>query len=93
VAKPQPAVKLTFVGERGSPECPSSTRSFLYSSSNGDRWLLLHNIETGNYIVRHEPNLSSGGQAADMPRQPVDCSGAVAVVILRDDMQRVIKVP
>ena len=38
-----------------------------YSSSNGDRWLLSHDDETGSYLVRHEPNLSSGGQATDVP--------------------------
>jgi hypothetical protein len=27
-----------------------------YSSSNGDRWLLSHDDETGSYLVRHEPN-------------------------------------
>jgi hypothetical protein len=34
---------------------------------NGDRWLLSHDDETGSYLVRHEPNLSSGGQAKEMP--------------------------
>jgi hypothetical protein len=38
-----------------------------YSSSNGDRWLLSHDDETGSYLVRHEPNLSSGGQPTEMP--------------------------
>jgi hypothetical protein len=38
-----------------------------YSSSNGDRWLLSHDDETGSYLVRHGPNLSSGGQATEMP--------------------------
>jgi hypothetical protein len=38
-----------------------------YRSSNGDRWLLSHDDETGSYLVRHEPNLSSGGQATEMP--------------------------
>jgi hypothetical protein len=38
-----------------------------YSSSNGDRWLLSHDDETGSYLVRHEPNLNSGGQATEMP--------------------------
>jgi hypothetical protein len=38
-----------------------------YSSSNGDRWLLLRDDETGSYIVRHEPDLSSGGHMGEMP--------------------------
>jgi hypothetical protein len=38
-----------------------------YSSSNGNHWLLSHDDETGSYLVLHEPNLSSGGQAREMP--------------------------
>jgi hypothetical protein len=38
-----------------------------YRSSNGDRWLLSHHDETGSYLVRHEPNPSSGGQPTEMP--------------------------
>jgi hypothetical protein len=45
---------------------PVATTTF-YSSSNGDRWLLSHDDKTGSYLVRHEPNLSSGGQATEMP--------------------------
>ena len=44
---------------------PVATTTF-YRSSNGDRWLLSDD-ETGSYLVRHEPNLSSGGQATEMP--------------------------
>ena len=33
---------------------------------NGDRWLLAANPETGRVFVRHEPNLPSGGQVADV---------------------------
>jgi hypothetical protein len=42
-----------------------STVTF-YSSSNGDRWQLITNAETGHHVVRHEPNLSSGGQASEV---------------------------
>lgn len=38
----------------------------IYHSPNGDRWLLAHDSDTGRVFVRHEPNLSSGGQGADM---------------------------
>ena len=38
-----------------------------YSSSNGDRWQLMHDDETGLYQVRHEPNLASGGHGTDVP--------------------------
>ena len=45
---------------------PVATTTF-YSSSNGDRWELSHDDETRSYFVRHQPNLSSGGQATEMP--------------------------
>jgi hypothetical protein len=32
-----------------------------YRSSNGDRWQLVRDTETGHRTVRHEPNMSSGG--------------------------------
>jgi hypothetical protein len=38
----------------------------MYRSPNGDRWLLARNPETGRVFVRHEPNLPSGGQVADI---------------------------
>jgi hypothetical protein len=38
----------------------------IYKSPNGDRWLLALNPETGRVFVRHEANLPSGGQAADI---------------------------
>jgi hypothetical protein len=47
------------------PPMSVSTDTF-YSSSNGDRWQLLHDDETGRYVVRHEPNLSSGGQPSEV---------------------------
>ena len=37
----------------------------IYCSANGDRWLLAHD-PTGRVFVRHEPNLPSGGQVADI---------------------------
>jgi len=37
-------------------------RRELYRSSNGDRWLLARDIESGEVFVRHEANLASGGQ-------------------------------
>jgi hypothetical protein len=37
-----------------------------YRSSNGDRWQLLHDTATGRRVVRHEPNLASGGQVTDV---------------------------
>lgn len=34
----------------------------LYTSSNGDRWLLARDTDNGEVFVRHEPNGPSGGQ-------------------------------
>ena len=38
----------------------------LYASENGDRWSLVRKPETGQVVVRHRPNLSSGGQVNDV---------------------------
>ncbi len=38
----------------------------LYSSENGDRWLLVRGPEPERVFVRHEPNAASGGQTADL---------------------------
>jgi hypothetical protein len=42
------------------------TREIYRSAPNGDRWLLACDPESGRVFVRHEPNLSSGGQVADI---------------------------
>jgi hypothetical protein len=36
-----------------------------YRSSNGDRWQLVRDVETGRRVVRHEPNLASGGRVTE----------------------------
>jgi hypothetical protein len=36
-----------------------------YRSSNGDRWELMRDTETGWQSVRHKPNLASGGRDTD----------------------------
>ena len=38
----------------------------LYSSPNGDRWLLSRDPATGNVFIRHEANLPSGGKRTDI---------------------------
>ena len=38
----------------------------IYRSANGDRWLLAIDSDTGRVFVRHESNLPSGGQVADI---------------------------
>jgi hypothetical protein len=43
--------------------------------ANGDRWLLAHDPSTGRVFVRHEPNLPSGGQVADIEAEcPLELS-------------------
>jgi hypothetical protein len=36
----------------------------LYTSPNGDRWLLVREPRSERVLVRHEPNLPSGGKAS-----------------------------
>lgn len=36
----------------------------LYSSANGDRWLLVLDPGSGRVFVQHEPNAASGGRRA-----------------------------
>jgi hypothetical protein len=36
-----------------------------HRSSNGDRWLLICDVETGSSVVRHEPNFASGGRMTE----------------------------
>jgi hypothetical protein len=38
--------------------------SALYSSPNGDRWLLIRQALSDRVMVRHEPNLASGGKVS-----------------------------
>ena len=44
---------------------PVQTRN-LYSSPNGDRWLLCRDTEIERVFVRHEPNAPSGGYQSDL---------------------------
>ena len=37
----------------------------IYRSSNGDRWRLVRDRETGRRLVRHEPNAASGGRVTE----------------------------
>ncbi len=41
------------------------TREDFYRSSNGDRWQLVRDTASGRSLVRHEPNLLSGGCTTD----------------------------
>ena len=42
------------------------TREIYRTAPDGDRWLLARDPDTTRVFVRHEPNLPSGGQVADM---------------------------
>ena len=42
----------------------TTTKDF-YRSSNGDRWQLIRDTASRRSVVRHEPNLSSGGRTTD----------------------------
>ncbi len=37
----------------------------IYRSANGDRWTLIRDANSGRPSVRHEANLSSGGQVTE----------------------------
>jgi hypothetical protein len=38
----------------------------LYHSSNGDRWFLARDTESGDVFIRHEANLASGGRGTHL---------------------------
>jgi hypothetical protein len=36
----------------------------ILTSSNGDRWLLVRDVESGDVFVKHLPNAASGGKSS-----------------------------
>ena len=38
----------------------------IYESSNGDRWTLIRDTESGQMVVRHEANQASGGHTSEV---------------------------
>jgi len=44
-----------------------------YSSTNGDKWLLARELDSGRVIVRHVPNLPSGGKTTDIEIEAFFC--------------------
>ena len=36
-----------------------------YASTNGDKWFLRHEVESGHVYVKHVANRSAGGQQTD----------------------------
>jgi hypothetical protein len=47
-----------------NPITSSMTERVLYESSNGDAWFLARDPASKMPVVRHQPNLSSGGQVS-----------------------------
>jgi hypothetical protein len=43
------------------------TTTTFYTSSNGDRWLMVDDDERNVRLVRHEANRASGGHVTDAP--------------------------
>jgi hypothetical protein len=52
--------------EQGASSAVAVRTREIYRSANGDRWLLACDLDTARVFVRHEPNLPSGGQIADI---------------------------
>ena len=52
--------------EQGANSAVAVRTREIYRSANGDRWLLACDPDTARVFVRHEPNLPSGGQVADI---------------------------
>jgi hypothetical protein len=57
--------KLAKRAEVGKTEAPA-TSTDIYRSSNGDRWRLISDSDTGRRLVRHEPNRASGGPVTEV---------------------------
>ena len=60
--------KLARRAETDNAEVPANTTD-VYRSSNGDRWRLIIDVVSGRRVVRHEPNLASGGQITETPAE------------------------
>src|SRR5262249_5491478 len=52
--------------EQGANSAVAARTREIYRGANGDRWLLACDPDTARVFVRHEPNLPSGGQVADI---------------------------
>lgn len=44
----------------------TETTTSIYFSQNGDRWQLIRDDVSGQAVVRHQANQSSGGQRTDL---------------------------
>jgi hypothetical protein len=55
--------------DRAKPEPPAVTvhkRELYRSAPNGDRWLLVREVNSGRVFVEHQPNVSSGGRTTQI---------------------------
>jgi hypothetical protein len=61
-----PLKSRCHVASRGTdprePDCAVITERVLYESSNGDTWFLARNPVSKMPVVKHQPNVSFGGQ-------------------------------
>jgi hypothetical protein len=48
------------------PDVVPTMKRQLYASSNGDRWYLVRDGDTGGVFVQHIPNAASGGRASEI---------------------------
>jgi hypothetical protein len=55
-----------LIAKYGAISMTVRTREIYRSAPNGDRWMLACDTDSGRVFVRHEPNVSSGGQVADI---------------------------
>jgi hypothetical protein len=55
-----------LVAKYGAISMAVRTREIYRSAPNGDGWMLACDTDSGRVFVRHEPNVSSGGQVADI---------------------------
>ena len=59
-----------------------------YRSSNGDGWQLLRDTACGREVVRHEPNLSSGGNVREHGVQEFpDRTGSAQAGVTRETQE------
>ena len=65
-----PAATIWLGAEQGANSAVAIRTTEIYRSANGDRWLLACDSDTARVFVRHEPNLPSGGQVADIELEP-----------------------
>jgi hypothetical protein len=67
--------------EQGANSAVAVRTREIYRSANRDRWCWPAILDTARVFVRHEPNLPSGGQVADIKPIVVTCMWTTPHVI------------